>query len=358
MQDESKRAAAVGAAGGAQQDDDSSNSASDEGETSKKPKAHTTRRDGRLYVEKNSLNESQLVAGRDAARFELQRLTELGRATEDDIKKDKRAANRLSAFQSRKRRVGVLVDLEQKTSQLQNDNKEQASQISDQGAQIRLLTAENERLRDEIENRKTKRRGATTTTSSSSAPGDDASTMGGSAAGGATDSGLGASSAAESNHDNKRESVQSMLVHLQTVQAQQQVDRDNLSQKQSREQNELSLVQRHQQEQLDMVQSQEQEQLSTGQQQAKSQLTTAQDQQMLGVLHGFGLPATGDRNEAIALVGQLAKKNVSSRTSLSLTQTATAQECTSSNTGRTQSPIGSSNDDNDSGAAAGRAAGC
>jgi hypothetical protein len=315
-----------------EQHDDSNNSSTTEGETGEsKPKATTTRRDGRLYVEKNSLDESQLVVARDEARSQLQRLTDLGRATEDDVNKDKRAANRLSAFQSRKRRVNVLNDLEQKTTKLQNDNTEQASQISNQGEQIRRMTAENERLREEIECRKRR----AISTSADNETSDATGTGGGQAQSADADTGAAAiygCSYAESNsNDTRRESsVQSMLVHLQTLQRQQQVDRDTLSRQQSRDRNELATVQRHQQEQLNAVQSQEQEQLSTSQQQDKRLLTSTQNQQLRGMVHGFGcLPAAGagaDRSSEatmLALVGELASNNQA---------TATATQDSSSNT--------------------------
>jgi hypothetical protein len=68
-------ATASATAGAPEQDyDDSRSSTSDDADT-RKPKS---------TIQRDSLNESQLVADQDAARFELQRRTELGCATEDD----------------------------------------------------------------------------------------------------------------------------------------------------------------------------------------------------------------------------------------------------------------------------------
>lgn len=62
----------------------------------------------RRYVEKGSLTEAQLLDERNNSRcFES-----TGLVTNDDRMEERRAANRLSAFQSRQRRLTVIEDLQ------------------------------------------------------------------------------------------------------------------------------------------------------------------------------------------------------------------------------------------------------
>ena len=65
------------------------------------------RADGKKYVEKGSLDESELIDARDQAR----RAKRKHDMTQEEKAEERRAANRLSAFQSRKRRIAIIEDL-------------------------------------------------------------------------------------------------------------------------------------------------------------------------------------------------------------------------------------------------------
>lgn len=66
-----------GAKGGGKEDADGG---------SKEQSDKKRRKDGRLYIEKNSLSEQQLLAEREEARIKLERINRLGEATEEDSK--------------------------------------------------------------------------------------------------------------------------------------------------------------------------------------------------------------------------------------------------------------------------------
>jgi hypothetical protein len=103
-------------------------------------------KDGRVYVEKNSLSEAELVAARDRARAKLQ---EPG-ATAHDRDEDRRASNRLASFQSRRRRIGMIEELEKSAAQLTASNQEKSETIEKQRREIEAFRKENERLRSQM----------------------------------------------------------------------------------------------------------------------------------------------------------------------------------------------------------------
>ena len=83
---------------------------------------------GRKYVQKNSLEERQLLEDRDRARAVLKNKKEQ-EITQEDIMAEKRAANRLSAFQSRQRRKLIIEDLQKTVAELSAYNDEKANTI-------------------------------------------------------------------------------------------------------------------------------------------------------------------------------------------------------------------------------------
>ena len=97
-------------------------------ETEEKRPVKAQRSDGRKYVEKNSLNEDELLLERDRTRDMLKNKKE-GEATNDEIKAVRRAANRLSAFQSRQRRKLIVGELKKQVSDLTKLSESQAEEI-------------------------------------------------------------------------------------------------------------------------------------------------------------------------------------------------------------------------------------
>mmetsp|Transcript_6207 Transcript_6207/g.12757 ORF Transcript_6207/g.12757 Transcript_6207/m.12757 type:complete len:295 (+) Transcript_6207:36-920(+) len=107
------------------------------------------RKDGRNYVQKNSLTEAELLAAREQTRTNLKRKakTEL---TEDDKKEDRRAANRLSAFQSRQRRKMIIEDLQKTVAEQSKHNADQAKEIAELKRQLQAARQENELMRHQM----------------------------------------------------------------------------------------------------------------------------------------------------------------------------------------------------------------
>lgn len=108
------------------------------------------RKDGRNYVEKNSLSESKLIADREEARTNLKRKAETDAGSGEDLKKDRRAANRLSAFQSRQRRKMIIEDLQKTVAEQSKRNADQAKEIAEIKSQVRVVRQENEILRGQL----------------------------------------------------------------------------------------------------------------------------------------------------------------------------------------------------------------
>lgn len=102
------------------------------------------RRDGRNYVQKGSLTEETLVAARNAARTNLKQKSNV---TDEDKKEDRRAANRLSAFQSRQRRKMIIDDLQGTVADQARINADQAKEIAELKQQLHLARQESEMLR-------------------------------------------------------------------------------------------------------------------------------------------------------------------------------------------------------------------
>lgn len=107
------------------------------------------RKDGRNYVQKNSLTESELLAAREQTRSSLKRKAK-GELTEEDKREDRRAANRLSAFQSRQRRKMIIEDLQKTVAEQSKHNADQAKEIAELKRQLQAARQENELMRHQI----------------------------------------------------------------------------------------------------------------------------------------------------------------------------------------------------------------
>ena len=82
--------------------------------------------DGKKLVEKNSLTEESLIEEKIRAKIRCKNKDSM---TEDDKRDERRAANRLSAFQSRQRRKIVIEDLQKTASSLSKDNASQSVEM-------------------------------------------------------------------------------------------------------------------------------------------------------------------------------------------------------------------------------------
>jgi len=86
----------------------------------------TYRVDGKKFVEKNSLTEAALIE----AKLRVKNSNKNKPITTEDEKRDeRRAANRLSAFQSRQRRKIVIEDLQKTVACLSKDNAVQRAEL-------------------------------------------------------------------------------------------------------------------------------------------------------------------------------------------------------------------------------------
>lgn len=63
------------------------------------------------------------------------------------MKEERRAGNRLSAFQSRKRRTTIIEDLQRTVTQLSNDITKQNKTIAEANTKVSVVTDENAQLR-------------------------------------------------------------------------------------------------------------------------------------------------------------------------------------------------------------------
>ena len=107
------------------------------------------RKDGRNYVQKNSLTETELLAAREQTRTNLKRKAKTD-LTEDDKKEDRRAANRLSAFQSRQRRKMIIEDLQKTVAEQSKHNADQAKEIAELKRQLQAARQENDLMRHQM----------------------------------------------------------------------------------------------------------------------------------------------------------------------------------------------------------------
>jgi hypothetical protein len=100
------------------------------------------RADGKKYVGKNSLTEEELIKAKIQAREKTG-----DSLTDDDKKEQRRAANRLSAFQSRQRRKIIIEDLQKTVAQISKDNANERKKVADLQAELESVKQENEMLR-------------------------------------------------------------------------------------------------------------------------------------------------------------------------------------------------------------------
>jgi regulator of replication initiation timing len=111
----------------------------------------------RANVAKNSLVEQDLVTARDAARA---RVTGNEDATLEEIYNDRRAANRLASFQSRKRCKGNLDGLEKTVAQLEAAGEDQRKELDEQRERLQAVAMENEKLRQQLATQQSENVGA------------------------------------------------------------------------------------------------------------------------------------------------------------------------------------------------------
>jgi hypothetical protein len=111
------------------------------------------RKNGRACVQRNSLNEDELIQARDQAKAKakLGRSSEQEQVSQEDVQEEqRRAANRLYAFQSRQRCKGTIKSLEQVVKDLTAANEQKYKPIQDQKVEMKSLGADNARLPNEI----------------------------------------------------------------------------------------------------------------------------------------------------------------------------------------------------------------
>ena len=111
------------------------------------------RKTGKKYVQKNSLNEQELLQQRDEIRARIKN-KETNQLTEEEIAEDRRATNRLSAFQSRKRRKMIIEDLQKTVADLTRHGDAQKDEIESLRSELNEAENENRSLRQELEMRK------------------------------------------------------------------------------------------------------------------------------------------------------------------------------------------------------------
>src|SRR3569832_153911 len=103
------------------------------------------RSDGKIHVEKGSLKLEDLIDAKNKAKNKSK-----DDMTDDDKKEERRAANRLSAFQSRQRRKIIIEGLQKTVAQLSRDNSDQRQTIAELKVQLDGATKENEFLRSQL----------------------------------------------------------------------------------------------------------------------------------------------------------------------------------------------------------------
>ena len=105
------------------------------------------KKDGRIFVARNSLNEQELIQEKAQARAALEQKTGAGQMpTQADRARERRTANRLSSFQSRKRRKDIISGLESVVQELHKSNTQKDTLIRQQQEQLEQLRQEKDRL--------------------------------------------------------------------------------------------------------------------------------------------------------------------------------------------------------------------
>lgn len=108
------------------------------------------RKEGRRNTQKKSLGEVKLPVAREKSLRDLKRKVNTAGLTEEDKKEDRRAANRLSAFQSRQRRKMIIDELQKTVADQSDHNADQAKQIVALKRQLQDARRENEILRSQL----------------------------------------------------------------------------------------------------------------------------------------------------------------------------------------------------------------
>jgi hypothetical protein len=123
--------------------------AASEVDAPKKAGTVSRRKDGRNYVQKNSLTEAELISAREEIRASVKRKSK-EEISEEDRYEDRRVANRLSAFQSRQRRKKIIEDLQKTVEEQANHNTDQAKRILDLSKQLQVARQEGNILRHQL----------------------------------------------------------------------------------------------------------------------------------------------------------------------------------------------------------------
>ena len=114
-------------------------------EISKKARSTTSARNPGLR--KNSRDEQVLRMELEQAREAIKKKIEMKvEPTFEELEEERKAGNRLSAFQSRQRRKKIIEDLENLVTQLTGDNQKQTEEI----ARLRKLIAQNKRENERL----------------------------------------------------------------------------------------------------------------------------------------------------------------------------------------------------------------
>jgi bZIP transcription factor len=117
-------------------------------QTAPMPTPKRVRSDGKQLVGKGSLRLEDLIEAKNRAVVTAR--DDNKSVTEDDRKAQKRAANRLSAFQCRQRRKVIIEDLQRTVAQLSRENTSQGATIAQLKGQLDASLKENEQLRSQI----------------------------------------------------------------------------------------------------------------------------------------------------------------------------------------------------------------
>ena len=122
------------------------------------------RKDGVMYVERNSLVESELKQEHEKIKSVIQNKPKED-ISEADFLEERRAANRLSAFQSRKRRKAMIDGLQKTVADLSSVNAKLHSTADDLQTELKRMREENDSLRQQCLVARNQKRAKTVQTS-------------------------------------------------------------------------------------------------------------------------------------------------------------------------------------------------
>ena len=114
------------------------------------PLFQRTRKDGRVFVPKNSLTEEMLIAERDRVRDKLKRKRKED-WTKEEIAEERRSVTRLSEFQSRSKWKKTIDDLKQASEEQSRQGAIQTQLISTLQTELQAVREENATLRRQLD---------------------------------------------------------------------------------------------------------------------------------------------------------------------------------------------------------------